>query len=60
VIRRLIREKILPATQVIKHAPHVIDRKDLELPTVRKAIRAVHKGKRVPRSAPGQQELPYK
>jgi hypothetical protein len=59
VIRRLIREKILPAKQVVKHAPHVIDRKDLDSPTVVAAIRAVHKGQRIPRSVPGQQEIPY-
>ena len=59
VIRRLIRDKILQVKQVIKHAPHVIERKDLESPAVKAAIRAVHKGRRVPRSAPGQQEIPY-
>jgi hypothetical protein len=31
VIKRLIREGVLPATQVVQCAPWVIDRKDLEL-----------------------------
>jgi DNA invertase Pin-like site-specific DNA recombinase len=59
VIRRLIRDKILPAKQVVKHAPHVIERKDLELPAFKSAIKAIRQGKRCPRSAPGQQELPF-
>jgi hypothetical protein len=36
VIRRLIASKRLPARQIIKHAPWVIERKDLHLPAVRK------------------------
>lgn len=32
VIRRLIANKRLPARQIIKHAPWVIERKDLGLP----------------------------
>jgi hypothetical protein len=46
VIRRLIANKRLPARQIIKHAPWVIDRKDLDLPAVRKAIWLVHEGLR--------------
>jgi hypothetical protein len=60
VIRRLIREKILPAQQLVKHAPYVIDKKDLGLPAVKAAVRAIRQGKRCPRTASGQQELPYK
>jgi DNA invertase Pin-like site-specific DNA recombinase len=59
VIRRLIRDKILPAKQVVKLAPYVIEREDLELPAVKSAIRAFRQGKRCPRSAPGQQELSF-
>src|SRR5262249_36589868 len=60
VLRRLIRTKLLPAKQVVKHAPWVIERKDLDLVAVKEAIRAVGQGKRCPCPAPGQQELPYK
>jgi hypothetical protein len=60
VLRRLIRTKLLPAKQVVKHAPWVIERKDLDLVAVQEAIRAVGQGKRCPCPAPGQQELPYK
>jgi hypothetical protein len=60
VLRRLIRAKLLPAKQVVKHAPWVIERKDLDLTAVQEAIRALGRGKRCPCPAPGQQELPYK
>ncbi len=46
VIRRLIKQKTLPARQVIKHAPWAIERTDLQLPAVRKAIWLVHEGLR--------------
>jgi hypothetical protein len=46
VIRRLIQQKILPARQIVKHAPFVIERNDLELPAVWEAIRSVHVGVR--------------
>jgi predicted RNA methylase len=46
VIRRLIASKRLPARQIIKHAPWGIERKDLDLPAVRKAIWVVHEGLR--------------
>jgi hypothetical protein len=57
VIRRLIRQKILPAHQIIKHAPFVIERNDLERPEVRKAISLVHKGVRNLSSAEDQASL---
>jgi len=60
VMRRLIREKVLPAKQVVKHAPWVIERADLDLAAVQVAIRAVREGKRCPRTVAGQPELPYK
>ncbi len=46
VIRRLIAQKILPARQIVKHAPWVIERKDLDVDVVRKAIWFVHEGLR--------------
>jgi DNA invertase Pin-like site-specific DNA recombinase len=60
VLLRLIRAKLLPAKQVVKHAPWVIERKDLDLTTVQETIRALAQGKRCPCPVPGQQELPYK
>ncbi len=38
--------EILSARQVVKYAPWVIERKDLDLPVVRKAIWLVHEGLR--------------
>jgi excisionase family DNA binding protein len=58
-LRRLVQAKVLPATQVIQHAPWVIERKDLKLPCVQQAVRAIGQGKRAPRSSPSQQELLY-
>ena len=46
VVRRLIAQKLLPARQVVKYAPWVIERKDLDLPVVRKVIWMVHEGLR--------------
>jgi hypothetical protein len=60
VIKRLIREEVLPATQVIQCAPWVIDRKDLELPAVQAQVQAVHHGRRLPPIVPGQGQLPLK
>ena len=52
VVRRLIAQKVLPAKQIVKFAPWVIDRSHLELPAVRKAIRIVRTGRRSPLVAP--------
>jgi len=59
VVRRLIKEKILPAEQVVTYAPWVIRREDLALPAVRAAVQAVHEGRQLPRTAPGQQEFAF-
>jgi len=45
-IRRLIAQRILPAKQIVKFAPWMIERTHLELPAVRKQIRRVHEGRR--------------
>jgi len=61
VVERLIRQKTLPAKQVITHAPWTIERKDLAIPTVQAEVQAVKNGhKKSPRTAPGQRELPLK
>lgn len=59
VVQRLIDEKKLPASQVVKCAPWVIRRDDLDLPTVRAAVEAVHRGQRRPLTAAEQREIPF-
>jgi len=48
VVRRLIAQKTLPAKQIVKFAPWVIEKTDLDLPAVHRAIRLVHTGRRDP------------
>ena len=48
VIRRLVAQKTLPAKQIVKFAPWMIERAHLDLPAVRKAVRIVHTGRRSP------------
>jgi hypothetical protein len=49
VVRRLIAQKVLPAKQIVKFAPWMIERHHLQLSSVRKAIRIVHSGRRASR-----------
>lgn len=58
--KQLITQGLLPARQMVKGAPWVIEAKDLELPAVRAAIGAVHQGKQVPSSSLPHPELPIK
>jgi hypothetical protein len=60
VIERLIRNSVLPARQVVKCAPWIIEAKNLELPAVRAAVQAVLQGKRIPSAALEHPELPIK
>jgi len=46
VVRRLIAQKSLPAKQIVKFAPWMIERHALDIPSVRKEIRRVHEGRR--------------
>ena len=57
-VRKLIRQKILPAKQVVAHAPWVIERKALEIPAVQEATNAIREGRRIPRRDPQQRQLP--
>src|SRR6185312_13501 len=59
VVRRLLREKVLPANQVVACAPYIIERESLILPAVQEAVRAILSGQRRLRTAPGQLELPF-
>ena len=60
VIKNLIADGVLPATQVVKCAPWVIARVDLQRPAVQARIQAVHDGRKLPRPIRGQDELPLK
>jgi excisionase family DNA binding protein len=60
VIRRLIAEGTLPATQVVPRAPRIIARPSLSLPGVQEAVEAVHQGRQPRKPTPGQQEFPWK
>ena len=44
VVKRLIRERILPAKQVVKFAPWIIEKKDLSLAAVRSQVEAARRG----------------
>jgi hypothetical protein len=60
VIKHLIADGVLPATQVVPYAPWVIARVDLQRPAVQAHIHAVHDGRKLPRPIHGQEELPLK
>jgi DNA invertase Pin-like site-specific DNA recombinase len=58
VIKRLIRERILPARQVVKCAPWIIEKKDLLLPAVLAQVKAARRGgHRLPQIVLGQGQL---
>jgi hypothetical protein len=58
VIRRLIAERILPATQVVPRATWIIARESLSLPDVHAALAAVREGRQLRKRTPGQREFP--
>jgi len=58
VIRRLIKEKTLPASQVVDSTPWIINRQDLALPAVQAEVALVRRGRQLPRCHPDQGELP--
>lgn len=58
VIRRLIREGTLPATQVVATTPWIIARESLALPEVQAAIAAVKQGRQLPKKDCQQAEFP--
>jgi DNA invertase Pin-like site-specific DNA recombinase len=60
VIRRLIRENTLPATQVVPGAPWIIARDALSLPAVVSAVHAVRHGRQLPPVSANQRPLPFK
>jgi DNA invertase Pin-like site-specific DNA recombinase len=58
VVRRLIKDEVLPARQLVPYAPWVIHRQDLALRAVQAAAQAVRDGHKLPRTAPDHPELP--
>ncbi len=54
----MIRQQTLPATQVVASTPWIINRQDLDLPTVQAEIEAVHSGRQLRRKDPNQAEIP--
>ncbi len=59
VIRRLIREGTLPATQIIETTPWIIARDSLLLDGVQAAIAAVRTGRQLRHTDPKQAEFPF-
>jgi DNA invertase Pin-like site-specific DNA recombinase len=58
VVKRLIRERVLPAKQVVKFAPWIIDKKNLSLPAVQQQVKAARRGgHRLPQIVLGQGQL---
>jgi DNA invertase Pin-like site-specific DNA recombinase len=51
VVRKLITQGVLPATQVVETAPWVIRGEDLTREAVQRYVEAVHTGRRAPRIA---------
>jgi DNA invertase Pin-like site-specific DNA recombinase len=60
VIRRLIKQRILPAKQVVASTPWIIGRQDLALPRVQAEVQAVRQGRQLPKMSPDQGEFPWK
>jgi isopentenyldiphosphate isomerase len=58
VVRRLIEQKTLPAKQVVKFAPWMIERAQLTLPAVHRAVRLIHTGRRSPSRVPSNAQTP--
>ena len=57
VVKRLIREGILPAKHVVECAPWIIERKHLTLPAVQQQTQNVRRGRRPPQIAVEQQQF---
>jgi DNA invertase Pin-like site-specific DNA recombinase len=60
VVQRLIRLGHLTARQVVKYAPWIINRQDLDATEVQRVVRAIRAGQRSPSPDSGQLELPFK
>ena len=60
VIRRLIKQRVLPAQQTVALAPWIIARLDLQLASVQAAVTAVRQGRQPRKTSPDQGEFPWK
>jgi DNA invertase Pin-like site-specific DNA recombinase len=60
VIHRLVKQRVLPAQQVVASAAWIIRRADLSLPAVQAAVEAVRKGRGLPTTTRGQREFLWK
>ena len=58
VVKRLIRQQTLPATQVVASTPWIINRRDLDLPAVQADVEAVRGGRQLRRTDPNQARIP--
>jgi hypothetical protein len=58
VVSRLIKAGTLPAKQVVRYAPWIIEVADLDLPVVLAEVKAVHSGRKLPQQPLGQQKIP--
>jgi hypothetical protein len=58
-VRKLIERRVLPAKQVVAHAPCCIQPGDLLLAPVQCYVKAVHLGKRPPPLHGDQREIPF-
>jgi hypothetical protein len=57
-VRQLIEQKTLPAKQVVKFAPWMIERAHLTLPAVHRAVRLIHTGRRSPSRVASNAQTP--
>src|SRR5580700_3396589 len=58
VVKRLIRERVLPAKQVVKFAPWIIEKNNLLSPAVQQQVKAARRGgHRLPQIVLGQGQL---
>jgi excisionase family DNA binding protein len=58
VVRKLVQRQVLPAKQLVRGAPWIINRTDLQQSEVQCYIAAVHNNRRVPRHDPAQTVIP--
>lgn len=58
VVKRLIREGILPARHVVECAPWIIQREDLMSPAVQQQVQNVRRGRKLPKYCAAQQQFP--
>jgi hypothetical protein len=59
VIKNLIADGVLPAAQVVKCAPWVIERVDLRRPAVQARIQAVHDGRKTATPDPWTRRIAF-